>query len=282
MAVKLKFKYFLIISLVLIISNPVSGQRWKLRRYEIGGGVGATQIFGDIGGTIDEKNWLGLKDIKIDETRLAFPIYIRYRLDPVYALKLNGVLAFGNGTDEGSRNDRGRSYRTILGEFSIQGEYYFLAEERRYKSAAMFNRRGMINNYMSFGAYGFAGIGGVYSHPTVNIPDPLPYDQVKQNNFGVVIPLGVGLKYIIDDHWLMNAELGYRISLTDYIDGYKQTQDSKFNDVYYFLNINVGYRLETTRRGLPTFLDKEFWAAKPKRRLKTATKKPRSKKDALE
>lgn len=282
MVTQLKIRYLLILVLVIGITKPVLGQRWKLRRYEVGGGIGMTQIFGDIGGTIDKKNWFGLKDIKFDETSPAFPLYIRYRLDPVYALKLNGILAFGNGTDENSRNDRGRSYSSIIGEFSVQGEFYFLAEERRYKSAAMFNRRGMLNNYMSFGAYGFAGIGAVYSRATVNIPDPLPYDRIKNNNFGAVIPFGIGLKYIIDDRWLVNAELGYRISLTDYIDGYKQTQDSKHNDVYYFVNISVGYRLETTRQGLPTFLDKEFWAAKPKRKSKHSTRRPRSKKEALE
>ena len=257
------------------------GQRWKLRRYEVGGGIGMTQVFGDIGGTVDMNNWFGLKDIKIDETRMAFPLYIRYRLDPVYALKLNGVLAFGNGSDLNSRNDRGRSYKTLISELSLQGEYYFLAEERRYKSAAMFNRRGMLNNYMSFGAYGFAGIGGVYSHASVNIPDPLTYDQIKRNNFGAVIPFGIGLKYIIDDRWLISAELGYRISFTDYIEGYKQIQDSKHNDVYYFLDVFVGYRLETSRKGLPTFLDREYWSAK-KKRSTTNKRKPRSKRQALE
>jgi len=274
-------KYILTSILFLCILEPAMGQRWKLRRIEIGGGLGMTQIFGDIGGTIDRNSWYGLKDIKIDETRMAFPLFIRYRLDPIYAVRFNSVLGFGNGTDEDSRNDRGRSYKTMLLEFSLQGEYYFLAEERRYKSAAMFNRRGMLNNYMSFGAYGFAGIGGVYSRANVIVPDPAPYDKVKNNNIGAVIPFGIGLKYIIDDRWLINSELGYRISFTDYIEGYKQTQDSKHYDVYYFLNVSVGYHLKTTRKGLPVFLEKEYRASS---RIKNQgnKNKPRSKREALE
>ncbi len=263
--------------------EQVNGQRWKLRRYEVGGGIGVTQVFGDIGGTIDKENWLGLKDIKIDETRLAIPLFVRYKLDPVYVVKVNTILAFGNGTDKDSRNDRGRSYKTMLFEFSAQAEYYFIAEERRYKSAAMFNRRGMINNYMSFNAYGFLGIGGVYSRANVTFTQDInpEIDNIKRNNLGIAFPFGVGLKYIIDDRWLVNAELGYRYSVTDYIEGYKQTRDSKYSDVYYFLTFSVGYRLETSRRGLPSFLDKEYRKTRSKNRNKRNPQKPKSKKEAI-
>jgi hypothetical protein len=220
-----------------------------------------------------------LKDIKIDETNLAFPTYIRYRISPFYAVKLNGIAGFGDGTDEDSRNDRGRSYKVFLTEVSVQAEYYFISEERRYKSAAMFNRRGMLNNYMSFSFYGFAGLGGVYSHTReIVLPDDLPWDDSRENTFAAVVPFGLGLKYIIDDKWLINAELGYRLPFSDYIEGYSQIQASRHNDVYYFLNVNLGYRLETTRKGLPGFLDKDYRRAKPK---KTKTNKPKSKREAI-
>lgn len=270
--------------LIFLMVEPAMGQRWKLRRYEVGFGLGTTQVFGDIGGTISEKNWFGLRDIQIDETRMAIPLNVRYRLTPIYTLKVNGIVGFGSGNDEGTRNDRslsgrGRSYKTMVNELSAQFEYSFIAEERRYKSAAMFNRRGMLNNYMSFSAYGFAGIGGVYAWARAIVPDPAPYDLVKVHNFGVVLPVGLGVRYIIDDRWLANLELGYRYSFSDYIEGYKQAQDSRFNDVYYFLNLSVGYKLETTRRGLPGFLDREYRAARNRR--KSTTNKPRNRRQAL-
>ena len=276
---------------VIGVTLPAMGQRWKLRRYEVGGGLGVTQVFGDLGGTVSEKNWFGLKDIQIDETRLAFDSYARYRLDPVYSLKLNLFMGLvsANEKDLNSRNNRDISFKTKLLEFSLQGEYSFIAEERRYKSAAMFNRRGMINNYMSVGAYGFLGIGAVVSFPKVVFgPERLEQlihetDDIRGTNVAPVIPFGIGLKYIISDRWLVNAELGYRIPFTDYIEGFKQMTFSKHNDLYYFVNINIGYRLETTRRGLPIFLDKEYRAVRSGRRSSPARKnKPRSKKEALE
>ncbi len=276
------FRFVWVFLLGVFLLQPADGQRWKLRRYEVGGGLGISQVFGDIGGTISKDNWYGLKDIRIDETSLAFPVYMRYKLDPVYTLKTNMILAFGHGDDADSRNDRGRSYKTMLFEFSMQGEYYFLAEEKRYRSAAMFNRRGMVNNYMSFSAYAFLGIGGTYARANVTFTqdiDPIK-DDIKPSTLGVSFPFGLGLKYTIDDRWLVSAELGYRYSLSDYLEGYTQTINSKHNDVYYFLNFCVGYRLETSRRGLPGFLDKEY------RKMKTTTnknqKRPRNVRQALD
>jgi hypothetical protein len=277
-------RYFLLAMLfIVLLTDAVYGQRWKLRRYELGGGLGITQVFGDIGGTAETKNWFGLKDIKIDETRLAFGIFGRYKIDPVYSVKLNAILGFGNGTDADSRNNRGREYKTKLFEISCQLEYYLIGEERRYRSAAMFNRRGMLNNYASFSAYGFLGLGMVYSNANViyTTADPGPYDVVKKNNIGAVMPLGLGLKYIIDDRWLVNTELGYRISFSDYIEGFTQTQGSKHNDVYYFLTISASYRLETSRRGFPSMFDKAYRKKKPIK-IEKSTRKPKSEKKAIE
>ncbi len=275
---------FLLAVLISAVVEPVSGQQWKMRRYEIGGGIGMTQVFGDIGGTISQHNWFGLKDIQFDETSMAFPIYGRYRLDPFYTLKVNAVVGFGHGEDIGARNDaRGGSYKTMLAELSAQGEYYFVAEERRYKSAAMFNRRGMLNNYMSFSSYVFLGLGGVYSRSEVTINRDMPsIDRIKPNNFGMVVPFGLGLKYTISDRWLAGAELGYRLSITDYIEGYSQTQDSKHNDVYYFLSLSVGYKLQTSRRGIPSIFDKQSAKSKSDLTKKSRKKKPKSEKEAME
>lgn len=256
---------FILLSFLMIftLGDTLYGesQRWKLRRYEIGGGFGMTQVFGDIGGTAQQNNWFGLKDIQFDETSLAFDLLVRYKIDPVYSIKANAILGFGHGDDADSKNpDRNGSYKTKLFEFSIQGEYYFLGEEKRYRSAAMFDRRGMLNNYSTFSAYGFIGLGMVYSIANAKIDTELPreYDKFKKNNMGAVAPLGLGLKFIIDDRWLVNAELGYRISFTDYIEGYSQTRDSKHKDIYYFLTISLTYRLNTSRRGIPAIFDKEY------------------------
>jgi hypothetical protein len=278
---KLLIYSVLVLVLASLVLEPAFGQRWKLRRYEIGGGLGMTQVFGDIGGTINQRNWFGLRDIKLDETSMVFPIYVRYKIDPVYSVKTNLALGFGHGDDIDSRNNRGRSYKTMLTELSVQGEYYIVPEEKRYKSAAMFNRRGMINNYMSFGVYTFVGIGATYSRASVNFTqEQYPFDKIVPNSIGVVFPFGLGIKYILDDQWQVGSELGYRYSLNDFIDGYTQELASKHNDVYYFLSLSLCYKLETSRRGIPGFLDKDYRISNKTR--KKGAQRPRNRRQALQ
>jgi hypothetical protein len=278
-------KYCLLpIAIAFYFSGPIYGQRWKLRRYEVGLGIGTTQVFGDIGGSASANTWFGLKDIKLNETKMCIAAMGRYKLDPRYSVKLNGILGFGSGTDVGSRNDRGRSYKTTLFEFSGQLEYNLISEVSNLHSSAIFSKGGMANNYSTFNAYGFIGIGAVYFSPKFSDTQTLEaVDKITgYSNFAAVFPFGLGLKYIFDDRWLANAELGYRFTTSDFIDGYTQTSGSKHKDVYYFLTISIDYRLKTSRYGFPLGLDRLFHKNPTVVKPNKATKKPKSEKEAKE
>jgi OmpA-OmpF porin, OOP family len=278
-------KYCLLtIVIAFYFSGPIYGQRWKLRRYEVGLGIGTTQVFGDIGGSASANTWFGLKDIEFKETKLVFAGMVRYKLDPRYSIKLNAILGFGQGDDEGSRNDRGRSFKTTLFEVSTQLEYNLISEISNTKADAIFSRKGMVNNYSTFNAYAFLGIGAVYFQPKFKDTETLePVDKISgYSHLAAVFPFGIGVKYVFDDRWLANAELGYRFTTTDYLDGYTQTSSSKHNDVYYFLTISVDYRLKTSRYGFPLGLDKLFHKNPTVVKPNKATKKPKSEKEAKE
>lgn len=242
-----------------MIPQSAQSQRWKLRRYEIGAGFGTCQVFGDIGGTASQENLFGLKDIKLDETKIGVVTHGRYKINPKQAVKVNLNLGFGKGSDIDSRNDRGRSYSTTIIELSGQYEYFFLPEDKQYRSAGIYNRRGMVNNYSALAAYVFGGAGVTYAISSHADAPILPADEYRSGgNIVPVVLLGLGVKYILDDRSFLNAELGYRYGITDFIEGYKQTEASKYNDVYYFLAISYNYRLKTTRRNLPAFMDKKY------------------------
>ena len=251
---------YFILSLVLLLvySESSYGQRWKLRRYEVGFGLGAVQVFGDIGGTADENNWLGVKDISFADTRPCLNAFIRYKIDPRYSVRASVYSGFAKGADENSRNDRGRVYKTKLFEFSGQFEYYFVKEEKTYRSSGMYSRRGMLNNYSHYAFYGFAGVGAAYTISKHEYPSVLENDIYKDgSNMGVVFPFGLGAKFILDSRYSLNAQFGYRYTLSDYIEGYKNIY-SKHNDVYYFMEIALTYRLKTSKRNLPAFIDRRY------------------------
>ena len=249
----MKLQYILLpLLLLFIFSNGSMAQKWKLKRYEGIVGIGTAHYFGDIGGTADETNLFGLKDIEITKTRPSLYLGVRYKIRHNIAVKANFIYGFLSGNDEGSRNsDRNFAFSSGIIEPSFQVEYSIIPEEHRYRSSAMFNRRGMINNYSKFNIYLYAGIGGVIANdkPNDELLNSGRY-EADHPKFGLAFPMGVGLKYVLSSNWSVGGEFGGRFTSTDYLDGYT-SQFSKHNDVYYFFNFQAIYRVKTSRRGFP-------------------------------
>jgi hypothetical protein len=242
---------------------PSYAQQWKMLRYEIALGVGSTNVYGDLGGAPNATNLLFIKDITFRNTRPSIYTALRYKIDPKMALKFNVIYGYSRNADfNGSRNEM-REFVSItnLVEASAQYEFYFLQEERRMRSAAMFNRRGMINNYSTIGAYVFAGIGGVTYWSKLDV-EQRPFDTYKpETGFTLALPIGVGIKYVLSDKWMLGWELGYRHTLSDFLDGI-QTPWSNNTDVYWVSTLNLSYRIPTSRKGIPIFLDKQWRRAR--------------------
>ncbi len=228
-------------------------QRWKLRRYEALFGLGFLNYFGDIGGAATNENWFGLRDLSIKHTRPSLYLGARYKIRENMAVKLNLMSGFIAQNDEGSKNnDRGFEFTASLFEPSLQYEYSIISEEKRYKSAALFNKRGMVNNYSQINLYLYAGIGGVFFSPKPNNAlKNAPAYVPDHSKAGIVMPLGVGLKYVINQNWSLGGEFGIRFATTDYLDAYSNPMYSKANDLYYFGFINGIYRIRTSRSGAP-------------------------------
>jgi opacity protein-like surface antigen len=238
--------------IILCFPNGADAQKWKLRRYEavFGGGFGS--YFGDIGGSASSENLFGIKDISIKSTGPSFHMGVRYKIRQNIAVKMNFNYIRLAGDDEGSKNsERGFQFTNSIFEPSIQGEYSIISEEQRSRSTALFNKRGMINNYSQINLYLYAGIGGAKMWPKPNdaILASVNYEPAHPT-FALVFPVGVGLKYVLNSHWSLGAEFGVRWSTSDYIDSYTSPY-SKANDLYYFGVINGIYRIKTSRTGAP-------------------------------
>jgi len=227
-------------------------------------GIGTTNVYSDLGGAPDASSLLFIKDISFRSTRPSVYAGVRYRVNPRTTAKVSLIYGYSKTQDfTGSRNEnRGFTSVTQLVELGANYEYYFLPEHRSLRSAAMFNRRGMINDYSSFGAYVFIGLGATVFKPKLEYDEPRPGDVYK-NNLGITasIPIGIGFKYIISDKWILGYEIGYRQTLSDYLDGFKPPS-SKRADIYWISSLNLSYRIATSRRGLPIFMDKQWRRAR--------------------
>lgn len=67
-----------------------------------------------------------------------------------------------------------------------------------------------------------------------------------------VIPVGAGVKYFITPNWAVTAETSYRLSSTDYLDGFSQAANPKKKDNYLNYSIGLLYRTgKKNRLGCP-------------------------------
>jgi hypothetical protein len=252
-------RYLILPVFILFMTLSSSAQPWKMLRYEGTLGIGSTNVYGDLGGAPNAESLLFIRDITFRGTRPSIYGAIRYKIDPKTAIKFNLIYGFSKTTDfDGSRNETRKFISTSnLIEFSGQYEFYFLQEDRRLKSSAMFDRRGMINNYSTLGAYVFAGIGATAFWSDLEI-ERREGDVYKTGpSVTLALPIGLGIKYILSDHWMLGWELGYRHTLSDFLDGIR-TPWSDNPDVYWISSLNLSYRIPTSRRNLPEFLDKKW------------------------
>ena len=78
------------------------------------------------------------------------------------------------------------------------------------------------------------------------------FETSERTNFSPVIPVGIGSTIAYTPNFSMGAELTGRYTFKDDLDGFT-APTSTSNDVYYFLNFTVTYKMKTNKNGFPSF-----------------------------
>ncbi len=234
----------------LLVPCKTEAQRWKLRRYEAGIGLGTVTTFMDIGSPD-----FGISSFRPNDTRFNVSSHIGYNLFQDLAVKLDLNYLMLGAMDPEIR-DRSLRFTTHAFEHGVRFDYTFVGGGRTFGSTALFNRRGMVNSYGSSYLYAFAGAGGILSKATVrNESGEEEIGNPGYNNnmqWGIVIPAGLGYRRSVDAYFDFVFEIGGRFSFTDLIDGY-QTQFSQYNDRYIITSVKAIYKIRNDRRGIPIF-----------------------------
>jgi len=238
--------------LLCFIVSFAEAQIWKLKRYEITAGFGPSFFFGDIGGYSQTKNLLGLRDITLKQTRFDFNASLKYRINQAINIRLSLTSGFLHATDiRGSNENREFESSIVIFEPAFIGEYYFI--KNKAENSYLFSKgknTGLFGFIKSLDFYVFSGIGGlVYS---VKGNSRLENFGINPGGFTTVIPVGVGSTLVYSPNFNFGVELNYRYSFSDHLDGYT-SQYSRSNDVYYFFNFIITYKMKTGAKGLPSF-----------------------------
>lgn len=243
----------LILILIFMISQFSEAQLWKLKRYEINAGLGPSFFFGDIGGFTNGQNIMGLKDLSFKQIGFDFNVSAKYRINQGFNGRFNLGLGSLKATDDrGSNESRGFQASTFFVEPSLIAEYYLLRNKSENSYLFLSSGKKFLKTLMTtLDFYLFTGIGGMAY--TVSGNNALERSSTfNSGGFAPVIPVGIGSNMVYSPNLNFGLELGGRYAFTDYLDGYT-SQYSRTNDVYYYLNFVVTYKIRTGNKGLPSF-----------------------------
>lgn len=228
----------------------VSAQElWRQRKFEAIAGFGPSFFFGDVGGFSHGENILGFKDLTFLQTRYNINASFRYRLTSDISVRLSLSQAMLKATDRrGSNENRSLESKMNIFEPALMGEFYFIKNKNESSWRFSRGKKTFRNIMSSIDVYTFTGVGGAaYSVKGNNL---LESKNLQASGFTTIIPIGVGAKLIYSAEIDFGVEVGGRYSFSDYIDGYT-SQFSSSNDVYYFLDFTVTYKMRTNRKGWP-------------------------------
>ncbi|MFD0792798.1 DUF6089 family protein [Mucilaginibacter litoreus] len=193
-------KYFTVIILLFITVN-VQAQTW-----EVGGMLGAAGYIGDLNTNNPFK-----------PSGPQGGLFVKYNFNRYLAARLNVAIGQISGADSTSNiqqfRERNLSFKDQLREVSLMAEFNFMS----YIPDAGKNK---------YTPYVFLG-GGISSFAPRAVYNGEVYGlrQLRTEGQGseyaqtaIVIPFGAGFKYNIGGKWTLGAEVGYRLTNTDYLD----------------------------------------------------------------
>lgn len=218
------YQLALLLSAAIFLSVETSAQmRATLsQKSEVGGGIGTFNYAGDL-------------------VRFYDPGFSSLAITGFYRYNISSVVSFRAGLTGGKlrasdkshpidafANQRGYSFDITLVEASTTFEYHFL-DWRDSKRKLRFTPY-LMSGIVMFGINGF---------PTKN---------AEFSNVQIGIPLGGGVKYVLNPKWYMAVELAWRRTFFDYLDNISDNDPSlknyqygnRFdNDTYFFMGVTL-------------------------------------------
>ena len=218
-------KKLLLLTLVILGAFQLSGQQFELGLF-----IGATNYQGD----------LVLNNIQISESKAAFGLVGRIKLNDQLGLRANVITGKISGADANypERESRGYFFETDLIESSILLEYSFLKSYRKLsdENSKPSRRKGS--------PYVFVGLGALSFSPEVNgLSENAPEIIESYNQLTFVVPIGFGYKFDLNERLGFGLELGFRGGWSDHLDGISESGNPKSNDWYEFAGATMRFYL---------------------------------------
>jgi hypothetical protein len=225
---------YCVLSLLTLASVSSFGQVTESSSYlEAGITVGPSNFLGDLGGNLGRGTKF-IKDNNFPMTKLTFGGFVAYHPNELFGLRLalnfgslegDDAIIKGKGGLEEARKVRNSNFRSKFSEALFLAEVY----------PTIFLEQDPSDIYKKLRPYAIAGIGAFHFNPEGFDPvsnqwvalQPLrtegqgfsEYADRKEYKLTQMnLPLGVGVKYFLNENINLSFEIIHRKTFTDYID----------------------------------------------------------------
>jgi hypothetical protein len=220
------------------VINPTSGQP-SSQKYALGIMAGGMVYQGDLANGVQGS---------MRTTRPAFSLWASRRFTPSWTARL-ALTAGSLRADEALfespafRKERALAFQTPVVELSphiVFTPFGGLMERSR------------ISTYLTAGVSlawvnvqrDFSRFNAAYFSETENLPARIAEDMAQSPpSFVPAIPLGVGMRYGLNNRFNIHAEFTYRQTFTDYLDGFRVAGNPALRDHYYSVMVGLSYNL---------------------------------------
>ncbi len=222
---------------VLIIISTTSNAQYR-SYYDVGISAGTLVYQGDL----TRSSFGTYRSLKP-----AVSLSVSKQLDPYFAIRA-GLTLGKIGVDESQfsnpvwKQQRNFQFSTPITELSAVLVFNILGEntEKNYHTFSPYIFGGIGATFLNvqrdwsrmntdFKSYTLAGIAIDSAH---SLPKTIP-----------VIPLGLGIAYDITSRLAIKAEATYRLTFTDYLDGFSYAANPTAKDSYYGLSLGVSFKI---------------------------------------
>ena len=221
--------------LIILIASSFLHAQIDLSKYEVGlsGGVFVYQ------GDLTPQRLGSYKTLKPQ-----FALHVYRILSPAFSVRLNvnrGKL-YGNDAKYNNpewRQQRNFNFTTPVTELSLQGVWNILQARSPRFSPYLFAGAGISflkikRDWSNMDPAVFGESSDVQAGLAVDVAKTLP-------RIIPVVPVGAGVRYALSDRFSLTGETSYRLSFTDYMDGFSKSANPGKNDHYLSHSIGIIY-----------------------------------------
>jgi len=217
--------------------------------WDAGGGIGFSYYFGD----------LDIFPTKLGKVNPGVMLHARRNVGNYAAFRGNISYSTLSGDDRQHlepewKRKRGYSFYTPLVEAAVQGEIYPFGLFRKFRGDSLggyaFDKTRQLKirangdtmvlpaQHQAIMPYLLAGIGGAYINPKVNWNKQnsaaINVDKLADYSpYQLIIPLGGGLRFVLNERTTLGIEVGWRATFTDYLDGVSAAGNLQKDDWYF-------------------------------------------------